>query len=251
MMGYLWMALGLSTLGFLGYRGGRVWWDAHQRHMRPRDQVGWALLGAVVPTRYWWGARIEAMSEGERQALLTQETRALGLRRADSLRCPLCGAEISHAWTLTTNGRAAIAQGPVECPGCDFRLDACRHCAYLLPGPPQAGLGSPWVRGDLSSGRCSLHSAAQPVEEACTPDIARQLRARGYDQIRAPLPIVDSFLPPDRCRAFAPERKRLQQGRVRWPDARRTALLRLVTSPVPQRASAPQTAAQGDELWLL
>lgn len=51
------------------------------------------------------------------------------------------------------------------------------------------------------------------------------------------MPIVDSFLPPDHCRAFTPERKPLQQDGIRWPNARRTALLRLLALP-----RAPGTA---------
>jgi hypothetical protein len=89
------------------------------------------------------------------------------------------------------------------------------------------------------------------VEQACTPEMARRLKARGWDRIRAPRRIVDSFLPPDSCRAFAPDRKRLRVGLVRWPDARRVALLRLLAEPQAPETEAPEEPPSGDEQWLL
>ena len=199
---YLLLAAGVGALGFLACRAGRVWADAGQRGFSLGRRIGWALLGAVVPSRYWWGARIEALSPQEERAdLLARETEALGLSRADSLRCPLCGAQVPHAWVLASDGRPTVAPGPVECPRCDFRLDACRHCARFLPGSPQAQGQFGWSGGDLTFGRCEHYQVSQPVEQACAPGVARQLKARGWDQIRAPRPVVDSFLPPDFCTA--------------------------------------------------
>jgi hypothetical protein len=193
--------------------------------------LDWAVAGSFRPDRYWWDARIEALSAPEQKELLTRETAALGLLRADSVHCPLCGAEVPHAWTLRSGGRPAVAPGPIQCPACDFRLDACRHCTHFSPGSPQDWRASPWNQGDLGSGRCNQYKGAQPVEQACAPDIARRLRDRGYESILAPLPIVDSFLPLSFCRSYSPHRKRLQEGGIRWPDARRTALLRLLEPP--------------------
>ena len=247
---YLWLTPALAALAYLAYRAGRIWIDARRRGFELARQLGWALLGAVAPARYWWGARIEALSPEERADLLARETEALGLSRADSLRCPLCGAEVPHAWTLTPDGRPAVAPGPVECPSCDFRLDACRHCAHFLPGGAQ-----PWNRfvhsGDVTSGRCGHYRASQPVEQACSPEAARRLKAQGWERIRAPRPIVDSFLPPDSCRAFTPDRKRLRASHVRWPDARRAALLRLLAEPPGPETEAPEEPPSGDEQWLL
>ncbi len=250
-MGYLWIVIGLSMLGFLVQRGGRVWLDARRRGSGTTQAVGWALMGAVAPARYWWDARITALPTAEREDLLARGTRALGLSRADSLPCPLCGTEIPSAWTVTRDGRPAVAPGPIECPICDFRLDTCRHCSHFLPGSAQTWQQSSWSGMDPTSGRCSRYKASQPVEQTCAPDMARQLRARGYDQIRAPLQIVDSFVPPDFCRAFAPEQKRLKQSGVRWPDAQRAALLRLLELPRAPSTSTTEKLPQGDELWLV
>ena len=263
MTGLIWLAIALTLLGLLVYRAGRVWLDASRRQGTSLHRLGWALRGAITPNRYWWRERIQAMSPDERDNLLVSETAALGLSRADSLHCPLCGTEIPGAWALTADSRPTVAPGPVECPACDFRLDACRHCAHFLPGSP-SGWGDPgWAGTDLSSGRCNRFKSSQPVEQVSTPDMARRLKARGYDQVRAPLPIVDSFLPPDFCTSFTPERKLLKEGGIRWPDARRTALLRLLAPPngpedPHHREIARQPAAaspgqfpEGDEQWLL
>jgi hypothetical protein len=203
----------------------------------------------VTPAHYWWQARIESMPPEEQQQLLTRERQALSLERADSLRCPLCSTEIPAAWTLTMDGLPTVAEGPVECPDCDFRLDACRHCSHFLPGSPGAGAG--WGGADITFGRCQVYKASQTVEQACTPEIARQLRRRGIDRIRAPLAIVDSFLPPDSCTAFKPERARLRRGNVGWPDARRVALLRLTGVLMRPGDLSHERASTGDKEWLL
>jgi hypothetical protein len=54
----------------------------------------------------------------------------------------------------------------------------------------------------------------QSFEQACAPVLACQVRRQGIERIRAPLPIVDSFLPPDSCTAFKPEHARLRRGNV-------------------------------------
>jgi hypothetical protein len=249
-----WLALGLAILSFLACRAGHIWVDAGQRGFDLVRRLGWALLGAVIPSRYWWGVRIETLSPQEQAGLLAREIGALGLSRADSLRCPLCGAEVAHAWALTPDGRPTVAPGPVECPRCDFRLDACRHCAQFLPGSPRAWGQSGWGSDDVTFGRCDHYRATQLVEQACRPEMVRRLSARGYERVRAPLSIVDSFVPPDFCPAFKPEHKRLKASEVRWPDAYRVALLRLLAPPPASETRPPEAVPigpSGDEQWLL
>jgi len=202
----------------------------------------------MLPSRYWWRARIAALPPQEQADLLAHETKSLELSRADSLRCPLCDAEITRAWTLDRDGHATVAPGPVKCPQCDFRLDACRHCAHFLPGAPQAN--SNWTSVDMTFGRCGFYKTTLPVEQACTPEVARRLKVHGYDQLRAPQPVIDSFVPLEGCNAFAPDRKRLQAGSIRWPDARRAALLSLLALPAPV-ATPSEALPPEDEQWLL
>jgi hypothetical protein len=248
-----WLVLGLAALGlsFMAWRAMRVWVDAGRRCLDPVRRIGWALIGAVAPSRYWWRARIEALSAQEQADLLVRETTALGLSHTDGQRCPLCGSEIPCAWTLAIDGHVTVAPRPVACPHCDFRLDSCRHCVHFLPGSAPPGTQFEAVTVDLTSGRCSRYRTSQPVEQVCQPDIARQLRDRGYEYVRGPQPILDSFFPLDFCTAFSPDRKRLKTSRVRWPDARRVALLGLLVSPPSLETDPPRESSTSDEQWLL
>ena len=88
------------------------------------------------------------------------------------------------------------------------------YFVQFLPDTPQMWGEFRWGGGDLTFGRCDYYKASQPVEQACPPEMARQLKARGYEHIRAPLPIMDSFLPPDFCAAFKPDHRRLRAGGV-------------------------------------
>lgn len=258
----VWTVLGLGLLAFVVCRAGRVWVDAGRLADRLGLRLRWTVLGTLFPDRYWWGARVAALPDEDRDDLLERETAALELSRADAERCPLCCAEIPHAWTMATHGptdpaSATVAEGPVQCPSCDFRLDACRHCAHFSPGgPPDWGRWT-WDRGDESSGRCTHYHSVQPVEVACATAMARHLKRKGYDQIRAPLPIMDSYLPPDFCRAFRPDQRRLRVSGIRWPDARRATLLRLESASLGRSAgrvdrSLPdEKLPEADEAWLL
>jgi hypothetical protein len=248
---YMWLAIGLTASGFVAFRAVPIWIDGRRHEMRWAHRLRWALLGIVMPSRYWWGARIEAMPPQEQADLLARETDTMGLSRADSLRCPLCGGEAPHAWTLTAEGHPTVAQGPIKCPQCDFRLDACRHCVHFLPGLPRASGGLNLNADDIGSGRCGFYKTPQPVDQIASPEVAKQLKERGYESFNSPLPIVDSFVPPDFCRAFQPGKKRLQAGEVRWPDARRVALLRLLLPRPISKATAPEETVSGDEQWLL
>ncbi|MEJ2209302.1 MAG: hypothetical protein P8129_09735 [Anaerolineae bacterium] len=227
------LVLGLilaSALGFLAWRGTRVWLDAGQLGQPPSGgrRLAWALWGALVPSHYWWDRRLAAMSAPARQALLARETAKLGLSRADAQRCPLCGTEIPGAWTLNQEGQSTMASGPVECPACDFRLDSCRHCKHFMPGGPQGAFQLSAHAADITSGRCGFYKRSQPVEQTTTPDMARRLKERGYDRVRAPMQIQDSMLRPDFCRAFAPDPRRIKASGIDWPGPRRTALLHLL-----------------------
>ncbi len=255
--GYLLAALAVAGLAILAWRGARIWIDAGRvagslgTSPAWTRRLAWALWGAIVPSRYWWRARLEAMSEDAQQQLLARETQALGLTRADAERCPLCAAEIPRAWALDGEGGVTVAPGPVQCPACDFRLDSCRHCRHFLPGGPRSAFDLGGGEADITSGRCGFYKQSQPVEEAAAPQMARSLQQRGYDRVWAPMRIVDSMLRPDSCRAFDPHRKRIEASNLAWPGLRRAALLRLqgITSPAERHSRADQ--AWEEEKWLL
>jgi hypothetical protein len=252
---YLLAALAVAGLGTLAWRGARIWIDYGRVAGSPgappawTRRLGWALWGAVVPSRYWWGAHIEAMSPDAQQQLLARETQALGLTRADGERCPLCAAEIPQAWALDGEGRVTVAQGPVQCLECEFRLDSCRHCRHFLPGPPRSSFELAPSEADITSGRCGFYKQSQPVEEAAAPQMARSLQRRGYERIRAPMKIVDSMLRPDSCRAFDPHPKRIQASDLAWPGPRRVALLHLQGSASRSDARGPADRGRPAEAW--
>jgi hypothetical protein len=81
--------------------------------------------------------------------------------------------------------------------------------------------------------------------------MARQLKARGYERARASRPIIDSSLPPDSCTAFKPHRQQLRASGIRWPDARRVALPRLLAPPPAPETTPPEELLSGDEQLLL
>ena len=114
MSSFFWWAVGLGASGFFAWRAGRIWLDAGRLGFQLPQRFGLALVGMISPSRYWWGARIAALSFDERAGLLARETAALGQSRADSVRCPLCGAEILRAWRLDAAGRPAVAPGHVQ-----------------------------------------------------------------------------------------------------------------------------------------
>jgi hypothetical protein len=245
----------LVVLGYALGSGLRTWLDTRRFDWPAARRLRWSIVGAVAPTRYWWGARIDALPPEEKVALLASETRALGLERADSLRCPLCGAEIPGAWTIAgaegakgwdAGSRVTVPSGAVQCPRCDFRLDACRHCVHFLPGAPQSWHSAAWNQPDGTWGRCSYYRRSQPVEEAVDPDMARTLKRQGYEQIRGPVRIADSMLRPDFCRAFALQPKRLRASGVRYPGRKRAALLRILGDEA-QEPSTVSPAPAGNE----
>jgi hypothetical protein len=213
-------------LGLLVWRSAvavRVGDDARHHGLPLRKAAGWAALALLAADRWWWGGRLEVLSADEARALLRSTAQAHRLTSVVNVRCPLCDAEIVDALTVTDEGRLAI-RPKAQCRRCDFRLDACRHCAHFLPA--QVGFSMTTGESDFSHGRCGQYRALQPVREAY-PQQARQLEARGYDMLPAPKPITDSYIPLEECTAFELKMDRLRASRVAWLTRQRIALVQL------------------------
>jgi hypothetical protein len=177
----------------------------------------------VVADRYWWGARLDRLSVPEGRELLIDLAREHNLLNVISLRCPLCETEIKNALAVADNGQLYIRRH-TACSHCDFRVDACRHCAHFLPAT--GGFTMFEQRGDFSHGRCGFYRAVEPVRTAY-PQHASQLEARGYDVLPVPKSISDSFIPLPECTAFALKLDLLRQSNIPWLDRQRVALIRL------------------------
>ncbi len=212
---------------------------ADARHLGASHAYAFRLaLSAVLrPLAYWCQKRFQLLPAEERARLRAREAERLGLQQVDSLCCPLCGAEIQRAWVLNGSGRLAIRRGPLACPECDFRLDACRHCAHFKP---ESGITySP----DWSQGRCAFYKTVQPVEELCPPPVAQELQKRGYTHLPGPTRVIDSYVPVDGCSAFVLDKRRLRTSGVRPPSPRLRGLLEKANS-----GKAPSSADGYDSL---
>jgi hypothetical protein len=217
----------LITLGFglLVWRGvvvARVGLDARRRAFTPRDIARWMLIACVVEDRYWWGARLDRLSTPEARELLAAMAQVHQLLSVVDVRCPLCDHEIRNA--LSAAAGELYVHRQAACPHCDFRVDACRHCAHFQPDT--GGFTMFDRHGDVSHGRCGFYRAVEPVRTA-HPRHARQLEAMGYDMLPTPKAIVDSYIPLAECTAFSLKPELLRNSRIPWVDRQRVALIRL------------------------
>jgi hypothetical protein len=214
-----WAFLGL-LLGSIAWRAvmaARVMRDARQRGADTRNQLRWALLAVLDDRFYWWGARLKVMTDEEAQTLLRCIAREHRLTSVTNVRCPLCGHEIADALAVSEAGALTVARSRAVCRRCDFRLDTCRHCRHFLPA--RSAYASPAFAhgegGDFSHGRCNRYRDWQPVQDAY-PHVAKRLETMGYESLRAPQRIQDSYFPLEECTSFALDVKRLQKSEVSW-----------------------------------
>jgi hypothetical protein len=208
-----------------------VWRDATRRGFTRRQALTLGLRSIVWPADYWWEVRLDRLGQAERQAILAEAATRRGLRRIDSLRCPLCSSEIEPALMLAGDGRLAVRPHS-HCPRCDFRLDSCRHCQHFQPAHGMGMPGFDWGGAsggtDYTHGRCGFYREAVPVTEAgLAPHVVKAMLDRGYEVIRAPRSITDSYVPLDGCRAFVLHERQLRLNEVKV-DPERRYLLRLL-----------------------
>ncbi len=218
---FILIGVALSLIVWRGAHVARVGLDARQRGFRPIEIGRWALVAVIDANRYWWGARLDRLTASEALELLATAAQTLGLLSVANVRCPLCDAEIKHVFSVTANGELYVHR-QAKCTQCDFRVDACRHCAHFLP----AGATMFEQRGDFSHGRCGFYRASEPVRTAY-PQHAQRLEALGYDALPTPRAIVDSYVPLDECTAFSLNLKHLRANRVPRLGRDRIALIRL------------------------
>ena len=222
-MDLLLLGLGLCFFAWRVAAAIHAGYDARMHGLSVLASLGWALIASVVPRRYWWRGRLDALTPDEARSLLQSTAQAHRLMCVVNVRCPLCDNEIANALSVTTSGLLAIRPG-AACDRCDFRLDACRHCDHFLPAHEGATLVD--RHGDYSHGRCQVYRAVQPVREVY-PHMAQRMESLGYDRLPAPKLIQDSYFPLEECTAFALNRDRLRWGNVHWLNYQRIALIRL------------------------
>lgn len=197
--------------------------DARRRGFKPIEIGRWALTALFDADRYWCGARLDRLAAPEARELLAETARAHNLASVNNVRCPLCNAEINNALAVANAGELYVRRQSA-CAHCDFRVDACRHCAHFIPS--SAGVTMFDRHGDFSHGRCGFYRAPEPVRTAY-PQHASRMEAMGYDVLPTPRPIVDSYVPLAECTAFSLKPEQLRQSKVPWLNRQRTALIRL------------------------
>jgi hypothetical protein len=215
---------GACLLAWRGIVAAQAARDARRRGFRPIEIGRWALIAVLDADRYWWGARLDRLALPEARELLVEAARVHNLLNVANVRCPLCDAEIKNALAAADDGELYVRR-QAACSRCDFRVDACRHCAHFIPSAAAATVLLDW-RGDVSHGRCAQYRALEPVRTAY-PQHARRLEAMGYDVLPTPKPIADSLIPLAECTAFSLKPELLRQSKVPWIDRQRLALIRL------------------------
>ena len=215
--------IAVSLLAWRGVIAVQVAWDAHRRSFKPIEIGRWALVAVIDADRYWWDARLDRLAAPEARELLITAAQAHRLLSVINLRCPLCDTEIKNVFAVADNGELYVRR-QAACTHCDFRVDACRHCAHFLPATGGATVFD--RRGDFSSGRCGFYRAPESVRTAY-PQHARRMLALGYDTLPAPRPIVDSYIPLAECTAFSLRQEHLRYSNIPWINRQRVALIRL------------------------
>ncbi|MCD6289909.1 MAG: hypothetical protein J7M34_05340 [Anaerolineae bacterium] len=249
----VWALLALIAIWIVA-SGAFTWYDARkQSGASPQELLRLVLVGIVDPLRYWYLEKPLRLPVNERTAWLQHMAEKLGLSNIQAARCPLCGTEIPTAWTTDERGRLTVAPGPVKCPACDFRLDACRHCRYFRPAGIRQSMAIGGGSISWTHGYCTYYKTMQPVEELTTSDMARRMRERGYTHLRGPTPITDSYVPLEHCTAFRLDPKRLQHSGVRKPGRRQRLALRVLSRTHPTTKASPKPEGEPDEeaQWLL
>jgi len=103
---------------------------------------------------------------------------------------------------------------------------------------------------DITYGRCSIYKKERPVDKTYSPSVVKKLKAFGISYVRDNLPIIDSYFPPDFCRAFSPDKKRIKSADVSWPNRKITALIKMLNEEQDGMKKREETPDEGEK-WLL
>ncbi len=103
---------------------------------------------------------------------------------------------------------------------------------------------------DITYGRCSIYKKERPIDKAYGPSVVKKLKAFGISYVRDNLPIIDSYFPPDFCRAFNPDKKRIKSADVSWPHRKITALIKMLNVEEGGMQKRERTLDE-EEKWLL
>jgi len=190
----------------------------------------WSVVAVFYPPLYWWKARLDLLSREEVRELLSEEAKRLGVKDVSNILCPLCGRELERALTVDEGGHLAPARQEIICV-CGFRLDCCRHCYHFIPAEEGSAQVMPVysirLGEDFSRGKCSIYKEWRAIEEAVSPEMARQLTKLGISMVRMPKTVLDSYYPLPECSAFVLDEKRLGKTGVKGLGKKRRLLLAL------------------------
>jgi len=132
---------GACLLAWRGIVAAEAARDARRRGFKPDEISCWALAAVIDADRYWWGARLDRLAAPEARELLADTARTHNLLNVANVRCPLCEAEIKNVLSVAANGELVVRR-QAACAHCDFRVDACRHCAHFIPSTAGAAVRS-------------------------------------------------------------------------------------------------------------
>ena len=171
---------------------------------------------------YYWVLRLSLhLTSFEKEDALKESFRVTRVSQPDSLMCPFCHIEIPHALQLLSNGSLSTTHRPLSCPRCGLRFDSCRYCQYYEPDTRGFSLFN------TDQGKCSVIKETQSVDVFCTPETANRLHHMGWDTLYTGIRINDSFCPPDRCRQFIIDDKKMLLDNIPCTGKTRSLLLQL------------------------
>jgi len=153
---------------------------------------------------YLWVRRLSLkLNPSDKKQILKDSKKMTNVSEPDSLYCPFCQIEIPHALRIVSNNALTTTKRPLLCPRCALRFDCCRYCQHYEMSTNQ------FTPFDRNQGKCKIIKEVQNVDTFCNPSMAKRLREMGWENLYASIVIHDNFSPPDRCRQFIVDGKKM------------------------------------------